>query len=156
MNLEILSKDKVLAYYTGDKLNVINDRLLPIYLKRTGNVEGWLASRAIDCHRPNSRLLKKVLRLSNKDDVETVLQTNASTITDTYWVRSVGSTLNYIDVRFTNDYFADLALTGSYDSFNKAANSKDTRTPELSNIGSFEKCWKLKKVNGGCIKLQHH
>jgi hypothetical protein len=47
-------------------------------------------------------------------------------------------------VKFDNDYFATLALKGNYDSFNKAARATNTRSPELTNIGSFEKCWKLK------------
>ena len=46
-------------------------------------------------------------------------------------------------MRFTDDYFSVLALKGSYSSFNRVANSKRTKTPELTNIGSFEKCWKL-------------
>lgn len=31
----------------------------------------------------------------------------------------------------------------AYNSFNRAANSKRSKTPELTNVGSFEKCWKL-------------
>ena len=100
--------------------------------------------RAIDCHRANSRLLKKALRLAEKDDISTVISVNAVTITDCYWIKPLDSELQYADVRFDNDYFSNLALTGSYDSFNKAANSNISRTPELTNIGSFEKCWKLK------------
>ena len=42
------------------------------------------------------------------------------------------------------DYFSNLTLRGNYDSFNRAANRKTSKTPELTNTGSFEKCWKLK------------
>ena len=35
-------------------------------------------------------------------------------------------------------------MRGDYSSFNSAAKRKDTKTPELTNTGSFEKCWKLK------------
>ena len=52
--------------------------------------------------------------------------------------------MKYEDVRFGNDYFSNLALRGLYSSFNSAAKRMDTKTPELTNIGSFEKCWKLK------------
>lgn len=146
MDFLILNGDTVTAEWANNKLNVINRSLLPLYLNYTGNVEKWLETRAIDSHRTNSRLLKKALRLTEKDDINSVLSVNAVTITDRYWIKPVDSDLCYNDVRFDNDYFANLALTGSYDSFNKAAAGQFSKTPELTNTGSFEKCWKL--ING--------
>ncbi len=143
MNFYVMSGDIAVAKWQDNTFEILNDVLLPLYLKNTGNVQRWLETRAIDCHRANSRLLKKALRLTEKDDVATVMSVNAVTITDNYWIKPLNSNLMYADVRFDNDYFSNLALTGSYDSFNKAANSKHTRTPELTNIGSYEKCWKL-------------
>ena len=116
-----------------------DDTLLPLYLKRTKDVEGWLAGRAIDSHRTNSRLLKKALRLKRTDDVQTALAVNAATVTDRYWFKPEGSTAVYEDIRFKENYFDQLALRGDPDSFSR----KPSRTPELTNRGSFEKCWKL-------------
>lgn len=143
-DFEILSRDTVVAVWKDNELKVLNSDLLPLYLKRISDAKSWLETRAIDSHRANSRLLKKALRLAEKDDVSTVLHVNAATITDTYWVRAIGNDLKYEDVRFNKDYFSNLALRGLYSSFNSAAKRKDTKTPELTNIGSFEKCWKLK------------
>lgn len=143
MELIIMNKDTVVAVYENDNLTILNPDLAPHYLVRTHDVEGWLSERAIDSHRPNSRLLKKALRLAQKDDASTVISVNAATITDTYWVKDKNSTQTYDDIRFNDDYFAELALTGSYDSFNKVAFSDSKRTPELTNIGSYEKCWRL-------------
>ena len=143
-DFEILSRDTVVAVWQNAELKVLNNALLPLYLKRVSNANSWLETRAIDFHRANSRLLKKALRLAEKDDVSTVLHVNAATITDTYWVREIGSDLKYEDIRFNKDYFSNLALRGDYSSFNSAAKRKDTKTPELTNIGSFEKCWKLR------------
>ena len=143
-DFEILSRDTVVAVWKDNELKVLNNDFLPLYLKRVNDAKSWLETRAIDSHRANSRLLKKALQLASKDDVSTVLHVNAATITDTYWVRAIGSDLKYEDVRFGNDYFSNLALRGLYSSFNSAAKRKDTKTPELTNIGSFEKCWKLK------------
>ena len=140
MNFYIMSKDVTVAKWQDNKLEAINENLLPLYLKNTGNVEKWIETRAIDCHRANSRLLKKALRLAKKDDTSTVLSVNAATITDNYWIKPIDSDLTYKDVRFDNDYFATLALTGNYDSFNRAGNRKISKTPELTDIGSFEKC----------------
>ncbi len=143
-NYEILSRDTVVARWENEALTVLHEALLPLYLRYSPSADNWLETRAIDAHRANSRLLKKALRLQEKDDLSTVLHVNGATITDTYWIRPIGSNLAYNDVRFRSDYFSRLALKGTFDSFNRVANSKHSRTPELTNIGSFEKCWKLR------------
>lgn len=155
-NFEILSGDTVVAVWKNGKLTVKNEALLPLYLKRVKNAELWLETRAIDSHRANSRLLKKALRLAEKDDVSTVIHVNGATITDNYWIRPIGSDLTYDDVKFTDDYFSNLALKGNYNSFNRAANSRRSKTPELTNVGSFEKCWKLRDGRWWMYKKATH
>lgn len=156
MDLVIMSRDTVVAKWENNELKVIEPNLVPLQFNRSSDVKKWLETRAIDYHRANSRLIKKALRLTEKDDFSTVIAVNGVTITDSYWVKSPESELTYSDVRFDNDYFSNLALTGSYDSFNKVANSKHSRTPELTNIGSFEKCWKLKKGEWWMYKKANH
>ena len=65
----LMSEDRVIATVKNGVITDADERLLPLYLKRTGNIEGWLASRAIDSHRTNSRLLKRALRLRTTDAV---------------------------------------------------------------------------------------
>jgi hypothetical protein len=149
INGEILSRNKTVAVVRDGLIISSDAELLPLYLKRTGDVEGWLESRAIDTHRTNSRLLKKALRLTNADDAALVLKVNAVTITDTYWFREANSALRYDDVRFKVNYFDKLALRGDADSFNQPYSP----TPELTNIGSFEKCWRLENTKWWMIKL---
>lgn len=155
-NYEILSGNTVVAVWQDGNLEVINKDLLPLFLKRISDADMWLETRAIDSHRANSRLLKKALRLAEKDDISTVAHVNAATITDNYWIRPIGSDLTFDDVRFTDDYFSNLALKGTYDSFNKAATSKKSRTPELTNVGSFEKCWKIRDGKWWMFKKATH
>ena len=155
-NYEILSGDTLVAVWQNNQLNIINEALLPLYLRKVRNADMWLETRAIDSHRANSRLLKKALRLVEKDDISTVIHVNGATITDNYWIREIGSNLAYIDVKFSDDYFSNLALKGNYDSFNRAANSKRSKTPELTNVGSFEKCWKLRNGKWWMYKKASH
>lgn len=155
-NYEILSGNTVVAIWQNRNLIVKNKDLLPLYLKKISNADMWLETRAIDSHRANSRLLKKALRLAEKDDVSTVAHVNAATITDNYWIRPIGSKLTYNDVKFADDYFSNLALKGNYDSFNRAAVSNKSRTPELTNVGSFEKCWKLRDGKWWMYKRATH
>lgn len=140
---EILSKNRTVAVVSDGMIVESDNTRLPLYLKRTGDVEGWLADRAIDSHRTNSRLLKKALRLGTLEDAEVVLKVNAATITDTYWFRETGSPLVWEDIRFKKNLFDGLALRGDPDSFNQPYSP----TPELTNTGSFEKCWRFE--NGG-------
>lgn len=135
----LMLEDRIVATIVNGMITEFNDDLLPLYLKRTKNVEGWIAARAIDPHRTNSRLLKRALRLRTTDDVNTALAVNAATITDRYWFKPEGSNDVYEDIRFKENYFDQLALRGDPDSFS----CKPSRTPELTNTGSFEKCWKL-------------
>ena len=135
----LMSEDRPIAKIKDGEITESTEQLLPFYLKRTGNVEGWLASRAIDAHRTNARLLKRALRLRSKDDVSTVLAVNAATITDRFWFRPDGSEATYSDIRFRENHFDKLALRGDPDSFSQ----RPSRTPELTNTGSFEKCWRL-------------
>jgi hypothetical protein len=140
LNLLLLSKDTPIAeIIDGAILPIVGERL-PLFLKRTGDIRAWLESRAIDSHRTNSRLLKRALRLEHKDDLSTVLAVNAVTITDNFWVKPLGDeSLGYADVRFKINMFDRLALTGDVNSFDQPP----SRTPELTNTGSFEKCWRL-------------
>lgn len=135
----LMSKDCIIATIKNGVITEADQKLLPLYLARTKNLEGWLAARAIDSHRTNSRLLKKALRLRSADDVDTVLSVNAATVTDCYWFRPEGSEAGYEDIRFKENYFDQLALRGDPDSFS----NMPSRTPELTNTGSFEKCWRL-------------
>ena len=136
---ELMSEDKVIATVKNGEITDCNETLLPLYLKRTKNLEGWLASRAIDTHRTNSRLLKKALRLRTADDAQIALAVNAATVTDRYWFRPEESTAVYEDIRFKENYFDSLALRGDPNGFSH----KPSRTPELTNTGSYEKCWRL-------------
>ena len=155
-NYEIFSGEILVAVWNDNVLTVVNADLIPMYLKYNQDADRWLASRAIDHRRPNSRLLKKALRLVEKDDISSVLHVNGAKITDNYWIREVGSKLTYSDVKFSDDYFSNLALKGNYDSFNRAANSKRSKTPELTNVGSFEKCWKLRDGKWWMYKKASH
>ena len=155
-NYRIMSGNEEVAKWEDNELTVFNGELLPLFLHRVSNADMWLEPRAIDSHRANSRLLKKALRLIERDDISTVIQVHGATITDNYWIKGSDSALTYDDIRFEDDYFSNLALKGTYDSFNRAANSKRSKTPELTNIGSFEKCWKLRDGKWWMYKRANH
>lgn len=155
-NYLIMSGDTPVAKWENNRLTVLCNAILPLYLKRIYDADGWLETRAIDSHRANSRLLKKALRLQERDDLATVMNVNGATITDNYWVKPLDSDLTYEDVKFDKNYFSTLALKGTYNSFNRAANAKSKKTPELTNIGSYEKCWRLVDGKWWMYKSANH
>ena len=87
----LMSEDRVIAHIKNGVITDADDILLPLYLKRTKDVEKWLAYRAVDHSRKNARLLKRALRLRTTDDAQTALAVNAATVTDRYWFRPEGS-----------------------------------------------------------------
>ena len=63
--------DPVAKIRHGEIIPLDGARML-LYLAAGGSFETWLESRAIDRHRPNSRILKKILRLTDSSDAATV------------------------------------------------------------------------------------
>lgn len=139
----LMSGDVVTAKIEKSRLTPIQPKKMPLYLARGGDFLAWLESRAIDQHRPNSRILKRMLRLNDTSSVAAVLHEHAATITDNYWIQAEGEALAYEQIRYQENAFSELALTGSFDSYNREYDTH--RTPELTNIGSYEKCWKLEQ-----------
>ena len=135
----LMLEDRTVATIQNGDIAVCHPQLAPLYIVRTQDLEGWLAARAIDGHRTNARLLKKVFRIRRSDDVQAALAVNAANLTDRYWIRPEGSALSYEDIRFKENPFAGLALRGDPNGFSLSP----SRTPELTNTGSFEKCWRL-------------
>lgn len=145
LNGTLMSGEQAVAKIRNGQVMPLNMDRLPLYLQRGGDFEVWLDSRAIDRHRTNSRILKKVLRLRDSSDTAAVLRAHGATVTDNYWFMQEGDELTWERVRFCEDTFSDVALTGSLDSYSRqyTENQILAGSPELTNIGSFEKCWKL-------------
>lgn len=143
LNGELMSGDRAIAVIRNGLLQDCDDARLPYYLKRTQDLQGWLELRAVDRHRPNSRLLRRLYRLGDAEDAEIALRASAVTITDNFWIRREGSSETYEDVRFKENLFADVALEGKLDAFSDGRWRHPSSSPELTNVGSFEKCWRF-------------
>ena len=142
-NGHIMCKDVIVANVVEDEISIVNGQLCPFYLLTGGDFLGWLSTRSIDIHRTHSRLLRKVLRLTEVDnrysDDNIALASHAASITDCYWFKSLESNLNYKDVSKFSDILSDVALLGDLSIIDEYKNEV---SPEFTNVGSFEKCWK--------------
>lgn len=153
INGYLMSKDTEIARIVDNSISPIKFKLLPLLIKRTMNLEVWLNNRVIDKHRPSSRILRKMLRLTSGDDMEVVTKFNAVSLTDTYWIKEDGSDLTWEEAKKCTDYFSSYLTEDEIDLYE---DYEDKRTFELTNTGSYEKCWKydVKTDKWVMIKMQ--
>lgn len=146
MDKLLYNKDVLVAEIDGlNHFHWICKRRAPLYLQITENLSVWLQSRCVDFQRHNAKLLKRALGLSTMNEEEVVMKVNAATITDTYWIKRKDSGLTWEQVDFQKAAFSGLALVGGNSHYRAAEKAKAKKTPELTNTGSFEKCWRMKK-----------
>ena len=134
----IMSSDKEVTKYENGVLIYKDEKLCPLLIKRTSNISSFLKGRVIDSNRTNSRLLKKVLNINTNNDEQISLYAYGAVITDNYWFKPKGSKLKYKDICFSGDYYSDLALKGELVIYPRTPK----HSPQITAIGSFEKCWK--------------
>ena len=134
----VMSGNCVVATFDKGVLVDYDEQFCPLIIKRTKTLEPFLKCRVIDGGRTNSRLLKKALNITEKEDAMVSLCSYAASISDNYWFKPKHSKLKYEDVCFNNDLFFDIALKGIVTIYpNKIA-----ITPELTTTGGYEKGWK--------------
>lgn len=138
----LMSGNDAVAEIKDGLLFPIKHNRLPLYLQRCNDLYGWLKDRAVDRHRTNSRLLRRLARVATADDPDVAMKVYGATITDNFWVKPEGMNLDYLQVRFYANPFADTALFGSLVPFTDGSWNMNVSSPELTNTGSFEKCWK--------------
>lgn len=137
----VMNKDDKVARIDNNQVTeILISKLCPFYLLRTRDFEGWVMSRTIDSHRTNSRILRKMLRLKNPESLEVAMRSRCRTITDSFWFKEGNDDLTFEDLVFKDDLLKDVALHGRFDSLEI---NQDVFTPELTNIGSYEKSWVL-------------
>lgn len=136
---DVMEEDDVVASFKDGMMTYVDEKKAPFIIIRTHSLEEFLMSRAIDAHRTNYRLLKKVLRIKENNEMESVLKVYARIITDHFWFRPLHSKIHFKDLEFKTDMYSDVALKGIV----RDIKSKPRFNPELTSIGSYEKCWKI-------------
>ena len=108
----------------------------PLHIKTWNNFEMWLEDRAVDLTRSTMRAVLRHLGISNHDGISAVRYVFGASLTDSFWIKEEGQNLMWQDVRFLDDGYFKAALHGDPDL------DKKIHSPELTNIGSFNKGWK--------------
>jgi len=134
----LMLEDVEVAHFIQGRCVSLNKELCPLFFLRSKDISAYLASRAIDRNRTNSRLLKKILNIHEDTDDMVALYSYGATVTDRYWFKTSGSKLKYRDISFTEDYYCDVALKGEVLYYPKTPKL----SPQLTLTGSYEKCWR--------------
>ncbi len=137
----IMREDNIVGQVKDNEI-VSLESLAPMFLKTTQDFETWLCDRCADLSRSNMRIILRSMSLPVTSARSAVMFVNAVSITDSFWVKPTDSNLSYKDVAFKNDKYFKAALVGDPDVFSFQMET----SPEITNIGSFNKGWKL--ING--------
>lgn len=134
---EVLQYD--LTRGTVSTVAMLRPELAPEQLKggQPGALERWFSERSVDLNRTNARLLVKGFRLSGSK-AEIVMANRALSLTDTWWIREQeAETFAQLCLhrRETDRLVMMTALSG------EQAPLLRQLSPELTNIGSFNKAW---------------
>ncbi|WP_297523109.1 hypothetical protein [uncultured Clostridium sp.] len=133
---------KVLKVKNNIIIKLMNKNKLPLHFRFREkiidtSIENWLHTRYIDTSRRNFDKISKVLGLSS-NDLDNIINFKAFSITDNYWLKKDEEDVSYEELieLSKGNYISDVALNGDDIKFQQI-----NITPELTNIGSFEKCW---------------
>lgn len=139
---DVMEGNKVVASFKNGECVSLRKDLAPLMIVRKKRLEPFLKTRVIDSGRTNSRLLKKALGIKTNEDYIVSLYSYAASVSDNYWFRPKNSKLKYEDISFNNDIFFSTSLRGIITLYKE----KNTLTPEITTVGSYEKGWR--NING--------
>lgn len=140
-----MSWNRALAELRCGKVFPLDKARMSLYLQSHDVLLGRLEGRPISRKFPHP---EKSFRLTDSSDPVAVLRVHCAMITDDEWVRTDSELdLSWEKVRFSKDSFAEIALTGSFSSYSRQFTSEELKagSPELTNTGSFEKCWRIEE-----------
>lgn len=107
-------------------------------------VYSWLENRVLHLSRSNAKKIISALGLNQNERIKICFACKGLSLTDCYWLKSENDTITWADVNLyensLSSAIAHIALTGEYVSVQGRV-----RTPELTNGGSYAKCWRRLK-----------
>lgn len=146
----LMSKNVVLAQIDFDKMvfNIYRQDLLPFAIRGQGvnlfSVYNWLTQRVLSLSRSNAKKILDSLCLNQNNRMGICLSCRGLSLTDCYWLKAENTDVTWEKVNLYNNSLSEavarVALTGEFVSIQGHVN-----TPELTNAGSYAKCWRRGK-----------
>lgn len=146
----LMSKNAVLARIDFDKMifEIYRQDLLPFAIRGKGvnlfSVYNWLSQRVLSLSRSNAKRILDSLQLDQNNRMAIWFSCRGLSLTDCYWLKSEDDSTTWEMVNLYNNSLSEavarVALTGEFVSIQGHIN-----TPELTNAGSYAKCWRRGK-----------
>ena len=141
VSVDLYRKNRHVASFDSQGgLTFIDEVNAPQIVKRTRSLEAFKLQRESDVTRTNMRYLRKLMGISSRNVRGALDKINGFSLSDTFWYQDKGGSLTWDQVCLKKNDAFEVALTGREKDSHSYA---DHRTPEHSNIGSYEKGWKL-------------
>ncbi len=115
------------------------------------SVNSWVANRKSSKH--NQYLKSLMTRLGMNDDETYLLLTHATSVNDTFWVKSSNDSISWNHVSLYRNEFSDIVSKIAYEGFgivdvNFSTTSPEFSSPELAVDGSYRKCFRKERETG--------
>jgi len=141
VGVDLYRKEKIVASFNSQGDLIFLDEVnAPYIVKRTGSLEAFKLQRESDVTRTNMRYLRKLMGISSRNARGALDKIHGFSLFDTFWYQESDGKLTWEQVCLRKNDAFEVALTGRE---KEGGVFNDPRTPEHSNIGSYEKGWKL-------------
>jgi len=141
MAVDLYRKDRLVASFDGKGVLTFLDEInAPQIVKRTHSLEAFKLQRESDVTRTNMRFLRRLMGFSSLSVRKALDKIHGFSLFDTFWYQNVGEHLIWSQVCLKKNDAFKAALTGREQD---PSVFDDPKTPEHSNIGSYEKGWKI-------------
>lgn len=160
----LMLKDTKVLYFNLDDfmVEVLREELLPFslrsdlsdsynpkeVLKNIEKLKSYFSSRVLSLHRKNAKQILNLLKLSQRDDIDTrcniALYCKCLSLTDAYWVKQEDSTDSWEKVNLFSNHLSDAMVDVSLIGISFTPTT-DQISPELTTKGLFQKAWVRKK-----------
>jgi len=138
--VDLYRKNRLVASFDAQGiLTFIDEKNAPQIVKRTHSLEAFKLQRESDVTRTNMRYLRRMFGISSRNAREALDKINGFSLFDTFWYQDRGGDLTWDRVCLKKNDVFEVALTGREKGVGVF---DDPKTPEHSNIGSYEKGWK--------------
>ena len=149
-NRLIMRKNAIVAEIDKDDSVISFTNKAPLLIQQNA-FKLWEKSRETDVNRTNLRVLRRFLGIGSRDTKKALRKINYASLFDTFWLKEKNSQLTWDDIKFTSNPLFLHALCGV-----DIVDELPFKSPEHSNIGSFEKGWRLIKGEWYLYKQGKH
>lgn len=145
--------------YIEDVLRLHNPEYAPLGLVQDDkSVDAWdLSDWWEDRCLPNSRVsVERVLESMRLDKQELVIRSLGLSLSDQYWVKPVGSEVEWKDVNFfTNDFSDEVGRIFFNERWDSSHESMREKSPDFSSNGFLKKYWTIEDGERVLVKGGH-